>query len=209
MFIGALAGRFACGWLCPFGLLQDLLHKIPAPIKKNKWKGDRLLRKLKYIILLLFVILLPLCLTDVLGQGTPYFCKLICPAGTLEGGIPLVLLNQAMYRALGWLYVWKNVLLLATVLISIIIYRPFCKYLCPLGAVYSVFNPIAVFRYRVDKEKCTECGACSKVCEMCIDPVQETNHPECIHCGQCKKICPQHAIDCGVLSEVPNIKEKI
>ncbi len=208
MFIGALAGRFACGWLCPFGLLQDLLHKIPAPIKKNKWKGDRLLRKLKYIILLLFVILLPLCLTDVLGQGSPYFCKLICPAGTLEGGIPLVLLNQAMYRALGWLYVWKNVLLIATVLISIIIYRPFCKYLCPLGAVYSVFNPIAVFRYRVDKEKCTECGACSKVCEMCIDPVQETNHPECIHCGQCKKICPQHAIDFGTLSEVPNIKEK-
>lgn len=208
MFIGAIAGRFACGWLCPFGLLQDLLHKIPAPIKKNKWKGDRLLRKLKYIILLLFVILLPLCLTDVLGQGSPYFCKLICPAGTLEGGIPLVLLNQAMYRALGWLYVWKNVLLIATVLISIIIYRPFCKYLCPLGAVYSVFNPIAVFRYRVDKEKCTECGACSKVCEMCIDPVQETNHPECIHCGQCKKICPQHAIDCGTLSEVPNIKEK-
>ena len=208
MFTGAIAGRFACGWLCPFGLLQDLLHKIPAPIKKNKWKGDRLLRKLKYIILLLFVILLPLCLTDVLGQGSPYFCKLICPAGTLEGGIPLVLLNQAMYRALGWLYVWKNVLLIATVLISIIIYRPFCKYLCPLGAVYSVFNPIAVFRYRVDKEKCTECGACSKVCEMCIDPVQETNHPECIHCGQCKKICPQHAIDFGTLSEVPNIKEK-
>lgn len=99
-----------------------------------------------------------------------------------------------MHSALGWLYVWKNVLLLITILLSVIIYRPFCKYICPLGAVYSVFNPIAVFRYRVDEEKCTGCGACAKVCKMQIDPVQEANHPECIHCGQCKKVCGAHAI---------------
>ncbi len=194
MFIGALMGRFACGWLCPFGLIQDLLHKIPFSVKIGTFRGDRLLRRLKYLVFALFVVLLPLCLVDVLGQGTPYFCKLICPAGTLEGGIPLVLLNTSMHSALGWLYVWKNVLLLITILLSVIIYRPFCKYICPLGAVYSVFNPIAVFRYRVDEEKCTGCGACAKVCKMQIDPVQEANHPECIHCGQCKKVCGAHAI---------------
>ena len=194
MFIGAMAGRFACGWLCPFGLIQDLLHKVPFPKKIGTFKGDRMLRKLKYIIFLVFVLLLPLFLVDVLGQGAPYFCKLICPAGTLEGGIPLVLLNKAMRSALGWLYVWKNVLLVITVIISMIIYRPFCKYICPLGAVYSVFNPIAVFRYRVDKDKCVDCGACSRVCKMNIDPVKEVNHPECIHCGQCKKVCGVHAI---------------
>ena len=194
MFIGAMAGRFACGWLCPFGLIQDLLHKIPFSVKIGTFRGDRLLRRLKYLVFALFVVLLPLCLVDVLGQGTPYFCKLICPAGTLEGGIPLVLLNTSMHSALGWLYVWKNVLLLITILLSVIIYRPFCKYICPLGAVYSVFNPIAVFRYRVDEEKCTGCGACAKVCKMQIDPVQEANHPECIHCGQCKKVCGAHAI---------------
>lgn len=194
MFIGAMVGRFACGWLCPFGLIQDLLHKVPFPKKIGTFKGDRMLRKLKYIIFLVFVLLLPLFLVDVLGQGAPYFCKLICPAGTLEGGIPLVLLNKAMRSALGWLYVWKNVLLVITVIISMIIYRPFCKYICPLGAVYSVFNPIAVFRYRVDKDKCVDCGACSRVCKMNIDPVEEVNHPECIHCGQCKKVCGVHAI---------------
>ncbi len=194
MFIGALVGRFACGWLCPFGLIQDLLHKIPFPRKIGTFKGDRLLRKLKYVILIVFVILLPLCLVDIMGQGAPYFCKLICPAGTLEGGIPLVLLNNSMRSALGWLYVWKNVLLMITIILSIIIYRPFCKYICPLGAVYSVFNPISVFRYRVDKEKCVSCGACSKACKMQIDPVNEANHPECIHCGQCKKVCGVQAI---------------
>ena len=146
------------------------------------------------MIFAVFVILLPLVLVDVLGQGAPYFCKLICPAGTLEGGIPLVLLNNSMRNALGVLYAWKNVLLLITVILSILIYRPFCKYICPLGAVYSVFNPLSVFRYRVDKEKCTNCGACAKACKMQVDPVENANHPECIRCGACKKACPVKAI---------------
>ena len=194
MFVGALMGRFVCGWLCPFGLIQDLLNKIPFPKKIGTFKGDKLLRKLKYVIFAVFVILLPLVLVDVLGQGAPYFCKLICPAGTLEGGIPLVLLNKSMRSALGVLYAWKNALLLITVILSILIYRPFCKYICPLGAVYSVFNPVSVFRYRVDKEKCTDCGACAKACKMQGDPVTNANHPECIRCGACKKACPVKAI---------------
>lgn len=194
MFVGALMGRFVCGWLCPFGLIQDLLYKIPFPRKLRTFKGDRLLRKLKYVVLLFFVILLPMFLVDVLGQGAPYFCKLICPVGTLEGGIPLVLLNKSMHGALGWLYAWKNVLLLFTVFLSILIYRPFCKYICPLGAVYSVFNPISVFRYRIDREKCVGCGACAKVCKMQVNPAENPNHPECIRCGQCKKACPKQCI---------------
>ena len=194
MFVGALMGRFVCGWLCPFGLIQDLLHKIPFPKKIRTFRGDKLLRKLKYIVLVVFVILLPMVLVDVLGQGSPYFCKLICPAGTLEGGIPLVLLNKSMRSALGWLYAWKNILLILTVVLSIFIYRPFCKYICPLGAIYSVFNPISVFRYRVDREKCIDCGACAKACKMQVDPVKNINHPECIRCGVCKKTCPVKAI---------------
>jgi len=197
VFVGALVGRFVCGWLCPFGLIQDLLHKIPFPKKLKAFRGDKLLRKLKYVILLVFVILLPMFLVDVMGQGAPYFCKLLCPVGTLEGGIPLVLLNKSMHSALGWLYAWKNVLLAVTIILSIMIYRPFCKYICPLGAVYSVFNPISVFKYRVDESKCTHCGACARTCKMRVDPVQNANHPECIRCGLCKKVCPTGAISSG------------
>lgn len=199
VFVGALVGRFVCGWLCPFGLIQDLLHKIPFPKKLRTFRGDKLLRKLKYVILVVFVILLPMFLVDVMGQGAPYFCKLICPVGTLEGGIPLALMNKSMHSVLGWLYAWKNVLLVATILLSIIIYRPFCKYICPLGAIYSVFNPISVFKYRVDESKCVSCGACSKSCKMGVDPVQNANHPECIRCGLCKKVCPAGAISSGCL----------
>ena len=194
MFIGALMGRFVCGWLCPFGLIQDLLYKIPFLRKINTFKGDKLLRKLKYVILLVFVILLPMFLVDVLGQGLPYFCKFICPAGPLDGGILLVLFNESMRGALGWLYAWKSVLLAVTILLSVVIYRPFCKYICPLGAVYSVFNPIAVFRYRIDKEKCTGCGACARVCKMQVDPAKNVNHAECIRCGACKDACPVKVI---------------
>ena len=194
MFVGALAGRFVCGWLCPFGLIQDLLHKIPFPKRIGTFPGDKILRKVKYVIFVVFVILLPMFVVDILGQGSPFFCKFICPAGTLEGGLPLVLLNQSMRGAVGWLYAWKNVLLLVTVVLSVLIYRPFCKYICPLGAVYSVFNPISVFRYCVDREKCTGCGMCKKVCKMQVDPVEHANHLECIRCGECKKACPVKAI---------------
>lgn len=204
MLVGAIIGRFVCGWLCPFGLIQDLLHKIPFPKKIKTFRGDKLLRKLKYVILLVFVILLPMFLVDIVGQGSPWFCKLICPVGTLEGGLPLVLLNKTMRSAIGFIYVWKNVILLVTIFLSIIIYRPFCKYICPLGAIYSVFNPISVFRYRLDEEKCINCGACKRACKMQVDPVKNCNSLECIRCGQCIKACPVDALSFGVM----NGKEK-
>lgn len=197
MFTGALVGRFVCGWLCPFGLVQDLLHKIPFVKKIKTFKGDHLLRKLKYVILAVFVILLPLFAVDMIGNGAPYFCKLICPAGTLEGGIPLVFASESLQSIVGWLYTWKLAILALLIILSLIIYRPFCKYICPLGAIYSVFNPLSVFRYRVDKEKCVNCGKCMQVCKMNVDVLQNINSAECIRCGACKNNCPADAISCG------------
>ena len=81
ILIGALFGRLVCGLLCPFGFVQDLLYKIPTPKFKIPAKVDRVLRYMKYLILLTFVILLPMFLVDAFGNGAPYFCKLICPAG--------------------------------------------------------------------------------------------------------------------------------
>ena len=193
-FVGALGGRFVCGWLCPFGLVQELLHKIPFPRKLRRLPGDRVLKGLRYVLLAVFVILLPLVVVDFVGQGKPWFCSYICPSGTLMGGIPLVVLNEGLRRSLGWLYAWKMGLLLAVVVLSVVVYRPFCRYACPLGAVYGLFHPIALYRFQLDADKCTHCGACQAACKLDVPVWQHPNSTQCIRCGDCLKACPTGAL---------------
>ncbi|WP_283608266.1 4Fe-4S binding protein [Faecalispora anaeroviscerum] len=197
VFIGILLGRFVCGWLCPFGWLQELLHCIPSPKRKVPKRVNDVLKWLKYGVLLVFVILLPIFTVSEFGLSTPYFCKYICPAGTLEGGIPLLLANESLRSAVGLLFTWKMVILIAVIVASVLIFRPFCRYLCPLGAFYSLFNPISFYRYSVDQTKCTRCGRCAKACKMDIPAFQTPNSLECIRCGACIKACPEQAISCG------------
>ena len=206
MIIGAVFGRFVCGFLCPFGFIQDLLHKIPFFRKIKTFRGDKLLRWLKYVILLVFVILLPLFAVDIIGQGSPAFCKYICPSGTLLGGWPLVLGNEPLRKLVGWLFAWKNLILFMVVFLSIIIYRPFCKYLCPLGGIYAVFNRMALYRLRVETEACIQCGKCKTACKMGVDPVKTPNHTECIRCGDCKRCCPTGAITIGFAQKPTCVK---
>ena len=134
----------------------------------------------KYVILVLFVILLPLLVVDFTGQGDPWFCKYICPSGTLAAGIPLVLLNENLKLAVGNLFFWKVAILIVLIILALWVYRPFCKYLCPLGAIYSFFNPVALYRYQIDESACTKCGKCKKACKMDIKVWEKPNSLECI-----------------------------
>ena len=119
IFIGALFGRLVCGLMCPFGFIQDLLYKIPTKKFKIPKVIDKPLRYLKYLILLVFVILLPMFLTNKFGLAAPYFCKWICPAGALEGAIPLVLKNESLRNTIGFLFFWKMGIMIFIVLMSI------------------------------------------------------------------------------------------
>lgn len=184
LLFGILLGRVICGFLCPFGLIQELLYKIPTPkLKKNRF--TRLLSYLKYIILIVFSILIPILLLE------PGFCKYICPAGTLEAGIPLVAGNQQLQTLIGNLYIWKIVLLVIIIISAIFIFRSFCRFICPLGAIYSFFNRFALFGVSVDKEKCNHCNACVHHCKM---DVKKVGDHECIQCGECTKHCHACAI---------------
>ncbi len=194
LIFGSLFGRFVCGWLCPFGFVQDMVYKIPWLKKEKNLPGHKALRFLPYFILAFFVILLPSLVVDVMGTGSPWFCEYICPSGTLFAGIPLVLMNSGLRVTAGLRFIWKASLLLILLIIGIKIYRPFCKYLCPLGAIYGCLNPVALYRFQVDKEKCIKCKACQKVCGMDIKVWKHPNSAECIRCGACKAICPQKAI---------------
>ena len=192
--IGTLVGRFICGWLCLFGLIQELLYKIPLPKLKVPEKADALGRNLKYVVLTVLVIGLPLFFRNEFGTGIPFFCKYVCPVGTLEGGVPLVFLNETLRPSLGGLFNWKLFLLILTILSSIVIYRPFCRYICPLGAFYSLFQKVSLVRLRVDTDTCISCGACKKACGMMVDPHITPNSTECIRCGECIHACPVHAL---------------
>ena len=189
LLTGTLFGRVVCSFLCPVGLVQELLYKIPSKkIKKTKrsLKITRKLSLLKYILLALFVIALPLIFYLKDGIASPFFCKLICPAGTLGAGIPLVIANESLRQAIGFLFSWKVLLSAAFIIVSIFMFRPFCRFFCPLGAIYSFFNKTALFGIKLDIKKCTHCNACTGPCKM--DTLQ-VNDRECIRCGECIKRC--------------------
>ncbi|MEA4823375.1 MAG: 4Fe-4S binding protein [Clostridiaceae bacterium] len=194
LLFGVTLGRLVCGFLCPFGFVQDLLYKVRVKKGFIPKTIDRILRYLKYIVLAVFVILLPFVVRNEYGLGDPWFCKYICPAGTLEGGIPLVLLDDALRGAVGFLFSWKMLILVGVLTASLFLYRPFCKYLCPLGAFYGLFNKIGFYRLHVDHASCIQCGACDKACKMDVDVRRDINSPECIRCGACREACPRQCI---------------
>jgi polyferredoxin len=165
VLLSIISGRLFCGKICPLGLFQDLLSKIPFPIKIKSFKADKYLRYIKYAFLLVMVILL------ITGQP-------VQEAGDNDGRIPIAtIMVTAIF-----------------VIITIMQERYFCKYLCYFGALFSLGNKISLFKYRLDEKKCIQCGICTKNCKMNLEPYKTPNHPECIRCGKCKKVCPRKAI---------------
>ena len=197
MLFGVVLGRVVCGLLCPFGLVQDLLHKLPAPKWDVPERLDRPARSLKYAVLVVLVVLLPAFAVTETGVTPPYFCKYVCPAGTLGGGIPLLLANPALRQLAGALFSWKALVLAAVAAASVLIHRPFCRYLCPLGAFYSLFNRFSFYQMHLDKAACTGCGRCERSCPMAVEVTKNINSPECIRCGKCRSVCPAGAISAG------------
>ena len=192
ILLGVLLGRFICGFLCPFGWLQDLLHKIPG--KKLSTKKLKPLTYLKYVVLLLTVILLPALVVNDVGMGDPFFCKYICPQGVLEGEIPLAAVDQGIRSALGALFNWKLAVLIAIVVLAVVFYRPFCKWICPLGAFYGLMNKVSLLGIKVDQHKCISCGTCAAACKMDVAITESPNSTECIRCSKCISACPTCAV---------------
>lgn len=187
---GVVFGRGVCGWLCPFGLLQEFIHKVPSPKLKLK-KG---FLYIKYVILVIFVILLPIVATNYMGMGKPAFCQFICPAGTLQGGIPLLSTHEELRETIGSLFSLKMAVLILTIAGCILVYRFFCRVICPLGAIYGLMNKVSIYHLEVNKHQCVNCGKCKNICKMEVDPVKQQDSAECIRCKECVAVCPNKAI---------------
>ena len=192
LLFGVTLGRTICGWLCPMGLIQELLHRIPTP-KLKKGPVTRALSWLKYVVLAVFVVALPLWYGLRYGLPLPAFCKYLCPAGTLEGAVGLLAnpANASFYSMLGALFTRKFVIMLAIGLACVFCYRSFCRFLCPLGAIYGLFSRFNVIGVKVDASRCNGCGACVRHCGM---DVRRVGDHECIHCGECMDVCHPGAI---------------
>ncbi|HUW23935.1 MAG TPA: 4Fe-4S binding protein [bacterium] len=193
-------GRMACGWLCPVGLFQDLMYKI----KSEKIKIPHRLDYFKYATLLGLVILIPYL------HGEAWFCKL-CPPGTLEAAIPWILWNPINLEfqqptvdiaTIGLLFFIKIAILVVFVVFIVISKRPFCRVLCPLGLIFSIFNRFSLIRMKVENaSKCSDkCNLCLKDCPMEIKIYEDPNSSECIRCLKCTK-CKKVKVGIGNLNE--------
>jgi polyferredoxin len=185
--IGSIGGRIVCGWACPFGFLQDLFYKVKLPKKEM----PRWLDNIKYLVLVVLVFIIPYLTLE------PWFSKL-CPMGTLEAGIPLLMLNPKLRPSQGWFFVLKIAILLFFLCWTMVTVRPFCRTTCPLGAIYSLFNSISYFRLKVDEEKCNKCNLCIQDCpvSLSLDEIKR-NAGGCVRCLRCTTACTQGAITFG------------
>ena len=201
LLFSIMFGRLICGYACPFGLIQELFYKVKTP-KVRKSPVTRILSAVKYFILVFLVVIVPI-MYAFKDQAVPGFCKYICPAGTLEGGISLLAnkVNNSYFSSLGPLFTWKFALLVSFIVGSVFIFRIFCRFACPLGALYGLFNRFSVFGIKLEKDKCVHCNLCISSCKLDIKHVGDR---ECISCGECIKLCPTNAISWkGSLFKLP------
>jgi len=146
--VGAVFGRFICGFVCPMGLLQDLVYRIRTPKLITQL---RYTRYIKYAVLIVFVVILPLTIAHELsGLGQPWFCKYICPSGTLFGAVPLLAVNELLRGFTGVQFVVKLAIASGVVVASVFVFRVFCRVLCPLGAIYALLNRVALLHLRCE-----------------------------------------------------------
>ena len=183
VFAGALVGSLVCGWACPFGFIQDLLARIPLPkLRLPAWTSAG-----RYVVLGALVLALPY----MVGlTGKPYdeqeitICRW-CPAGALEAGVPLTIQGALEGRPELMVSPKKAAILVAFLLGAMFIRRPWCRLLCPLGGLLSLFNRFSVFHLWFKKTACTSCNTCRGRCDMDVHVDQSLNSTQCVRCMEC------------------------
>lgn len=187
LLLGATMGRLLCGWVCPFGLVQDMLHKIPSPkFRLPNWTG-----KIKYVVLLAGVIALPF----VFGESTMFsFCR-VCPASALQVTIPNLIMGGVSTISVATLV--KLGVLLVVLVVAVLSSRAFCKVLCPIGAMMAPLNYVSLWRIPVPAENCLSCSKCNRACPQHGEPMSRISEGkssnrtlDCIVCYECKTTCP-------------------
>ncbi len=201
--VGVTVGRLCCGFVCPFGLLQDLIGKFT----KLNYKIPKFIRYLRYVVLVLFVIVLPFFFLDI-RVLSPWFCKLLCPAGTFQAGIPLLAIDEGLRKASGVITITKFSILFLFLFLFLISKRAFCKVMCPLGAIWGLFNRVSLLKLKLDTVTCNRCRKCETHCPMNVEILKNPNSVECIRCMECIKVCPNKSLSSILTVNLINISER-
>ncbi len=190
LLFGVLLGRLLCGWVCPFGFLQDLLFKIKSP----KFRLPAWTSSLKYVVLMLMVVALPF----VFGEETVFsFCR-YCPAAAAEVSVPSVIGGawSGDFAVSPWSGV-KLGILGAVVALAIFSSRAFCNTLCPIGALLAPLNFLSLWAVKPPTTRCIACKKCDRACPTAVEPsvripagVSPSRAADCVVCHQCQEVCP-------------------
>ncbi len=188
LLVGLLLGKLLCGWVCPFGFLQDLLYKIPTrKFILPRWTGN-----IKYLVLIIMVFLLPF----FLGEETMYsFCR-ICPASALQVTLPNMI--SSGFQAAPLATVVKLSVLVVVLLIVIFSSRAFCKVLCLIGALLAPLNFLSFWTVKLPTDNCVPCQKCDKACPADNSPSKRISAGkapnrslDCVVCHECRSVCPK------------------
>jgi len=172
-----VGGAFFCGWICPFGTVQEYIGKIGKKIFKDRYnkmpkKLDYYLKFFKYIFLVFILFQTARQYTLVFENLDPYY---------------------TLFNIWSDEIVMSAYIVLAIILsLSLYIERPYCKYICPLGAINGIFNKLSITTIKRESENCISCGMCDDVCPVNIEvsKLDKVNSTKCIRCMKCVDACP-------------------
>jgi len=189
-----ITGRIFCGWMCIFGSLNDWIYIVSNKLLKIRFKvnktADKYLKYVKYLVLAGIAGLVWTGIANLPSGSSPW---------------------DAYPQILDFNYMLKEYLIGAIILVLIgigamFIERFFCRYLCPLGAIFAILSKFKIYKVNKEKSNCGSCKACSLKCSMGIDlnKVDVVNSGECIQCFNCVSICPKNNARIKAAGDVVN-----
>ncbi|MBD3331688.1 4Fe-4S binding protein [candidate division GN15 bacterium] len=176
--LALLSKKSFCGWACPIGLLGELGGKLGGRLWRKRPKVEK--RTNGYLKLLRYVILV------VVLYFTYHTGELI-----LRGFDPFYLIFSGFgHGSLGWISI---AVLGGIVVAALVVPMAFCRYLCPLGAVFDPFSRLGLLKVSRDDSSCTACGMCTQACphEIGVDEIEVVRHRDCTNCLECVDVCPE------------------
>ncbi|MEX1376277.1 MAG: 4Fe-4S binding protein [Eubacteriales bacterium] len=196
LLLTLLFGPVFCSHICPLGSIQEWIGKLGRKIFKNRYnklipkKVHNVLKYLRYVVLILILVQTYRSASLIFTDADPYYALFHFWTG------------EATIAAL--------IILGVTLVMSLFVERPWCKYACPYGGLLGIFSKISLFKIRRSESKCIDCGKCDKECPMLIDiskkkRVNDTLCNRCMICTTEEGTCP---VDGACYNGIMNAKNE-